>query len=125
MYDKKLFFGKANPLLAMEHLAATCSLSDLRHIFDESLDLYLKRALEQEWWPPQFPLDLHNRLKEVVAEHFAEEIYGAQLDLQSTLLQRCVKLYSKEVMLLVDIPSHVDKIKARVKDGATSKVDTD
>ena len=40
VYDKKLFFGKANPLLALEHLSATRSLTDLRSLFHETLKKY-------------------------------------------------------------------------------------
>ena len=58
-YDKKLFFGKASPLLALEHLAATRTLSELREIFFGVLSQYKTRATSENWWPPKAPLDLH------------------------------------------------------------------
>ena len=38
--NKKLFYGKVEPLLALEHMAATRSLEELRHIFEETLKTY-------------------------------------------------------------------------------------
>lgn len=40
-------------------------------------------------------------------------MFREQIDLQTSLLLRCTKLFSKEVLLLVDHPTHVDSIKGR------------
>ena len=113
MYDKKLFFGKASPLLSLEHLAATRSLAELREVFNDLLEIYKERARSEMWWPPSAPIDLHMRLKEVGAQDFTEVLYGEQLDLQASLTNTCTKLYNKEVLTLVDFPTHVEAIKKR------------
>ena len=64
MYEKKIFFGKASPLLAMEHLAATRSLKELQDVFYGSIEGYKDKVANSEandelWWPPSAPLDLH------------------------------------------------------------------
>jgi len=107
MYDKKLYFGKASPLLEIEHLAATRSLSELKDLFDSTLDSYQKKASDEYWWPPSAPIDLHFRLKERAAEDHPDELYKENLDLQTSLLLTCTKLYSKDVLSLVDYPTHV------------------
>lgn len=77
------------------------------------------------FWPPEKPLDLHQRLKETGARDFAEELYSEQLDLQTSLTLTCAKLYNKEVLTLVDFPEHVEKIKARAMDKTRPAPDMD
>ena len=118
MYEKKIFFGKASPLLAMEHLAATRSLKELQDVFYGSIEGYKDKVANSEandelWWPPSAPLDLHQRLKESAAREFTEELYKEHLDFQTSLLCTCTKLYSKNVLMLLDFPSHVDVVKER------------
>jgi len=59
----------------MEHLAATRSLAELKELFEGTLNVYQKKALEEEWWPPSAPIDLHMRLKEAGAREFENELY--------------------------------------------------
>ena len=113
MFDKQLFFGQASPLLMMEHLAATKSLAELKEIFEGVLNAYKKKALEEQWWPPSAPIDLHLRLKEAGARDFENELYQEQIEFQTSILLRCTKVFNKEVLLLVDHPTHVDSIKAK------------
>ena len=108
MYDKKIFFGKVNPLLAIEHLAATRSLSDLQEVFEGTIDAYLKSANEEMFWPPAAPIDLHQRLRETAADKFSDVLYSEQKEMQASLLLMSQKLYQKGVLLLVDHPSEVD-----------------
>lgn len=80
MMNKKLFFGKPCPLLAIERLAANLELEQLRHMLHESLNEYKERAEERRWYPATAPIDVHNRLKEVASDLFREELYGDQMD---------------------------------------------
>jgi len=48
---KKLFFGMPNPLLIIEHLAATLSLEELQEIFYDTIDDYENGADLEELAP--------------------------------------------------------------------------
>ena len=76
MVNKKLFFGKPSPLLVMESLAANLELEHLKHILHESLDEYRERAAGRHWFPSTAPIDVHNRLREVAADLYKNELYG-------------------------------------------------
>ena len=76
VYEKKLFFGKPCPLVMIEHIAASMELDELKQIFAESLNEYKARAVNRHWNPAYAPIDVHNRLREVAAEKFANELYG-------------------------------------------------
>ena len=76
MYEKKLFFGKPCPLLMIEQMAATMELDQLKQMFAEGLAEYKVRAVNRSWYPSFAPIDVHNRLREVAADVFMNELYG-------------------------------------------------
>ena len=115
MMNRKLFFGKPCPLLAIESLAANLELDQLKHMLHESLDEYSERAEGRHWFPSSAPIDIHNRLREVAADLYKEELYGDQMDYQASILRRCTKLYKKGTALLVDPPCHVDSVKRKAQ----------
>ena len=56
---------------------------------------------------------MHMRLKESAARNFVNELYKEQIEYQTSLLLRCTKLYSDEVILLTEQAEHVDLIKGK------------
>ena len=56
---------------------------------------------------------MHMRLKESAARNFVNELYKEQIEYQTSLLLRCTKLYSDEVILLTEQAEHVDLIKSK------------
>ena len=92
----------------IEQIAASLELDQLRQIFEDSLKEYKERAVNEQWNPSDAPIDVHNRLREVAAEVFSQELYGDQMEYQASILRRCTKLYNKGVGLIVDLPYHVD-----------------
>jgi hypothetical protein len=71
-----VFFGKPDPLLELQHLAATLSIDELRHIFDSLINHYETCASAEGWQPPLFPIDMHHILKHLGAQHYSNELYG-------------------------------------------------
>ncbi len=70
IYDRKLFFGKPDPLLELEQLSGTLSLQELRDIFNGLIECYKQVAEAEGWFPPMMPIDLHTTLKELGTKHF-------------------------------------------------------
>lgn len=122
-YDRNLFFGKVDPLLAMEHIAATRSLEDLRMQFDKALDEFRLRANEEDWNAVYTEEDLGKRLKEIAAEIFEEGIYREQVEFSGSITRRCAKIFNKGVTTLVDPPTMTQAVATQALNKEVREID--
>jgi hypothetical protein len=58
-HNKKLFFGRPNPLLLIEDLAYRLSLDTLKDMFAETLQIYNDLGRDMKIAPAVHPIDIH------------------------------------------------------------------
>jgi hypothetical protein len=62
-HNKKLFFGKPNPLILIEDLAYRLTLQELQDIFDDCLQTYHQMSEEIKVVPAEHPIDIHYNIR--------------------------------------------------------------
>jgi hypothetical protein len=60
--NKKLFFGKPNPLLLIEDLAYRLTLKELEDIMGDAIQTYYDEGLKNNSIPAEHPIDIHFNL---------------------------------------------------------------
>ncbi len=99
--NKKLFFGKPNPLLMIEDLAHRLSLKELEDIMGDVMQTYYDEGLDKNAPPAEHPIDIHHNLVQIAMKNYTDKLYGNQLIYSASMLRKCAKLY-KETTMTID-----------------------
>lgn len=92
-HNKKLFFGKPNPLIMIEDLAYRLSLQELEDILEETMQIYHETTRDHMSMPAHHPIDIHYGLVQIAMKDHTDTLYGSYLNYSASLLRKCAKLY--------------------------------
>jgi hypothetical protein len=119
--NKKLFFGKPNPLILIEDLAYRLTLKELEDIMGDVMQTYYDEGLEKNAPPAEHPIDIHNNLVQIAMKNYTDKLYGNQITYSASILRKCAKLY-KETTITID--NHlVHALKKQALNPETNEID--
>lgn len=74
--NKKLFFGKPNPLLLIEDLAYRLSLQELEDILGDVMQTYFDEGIKNQTPPAEHPIDIHNNIVQIAMKDYTDKLYS-------------------------------------------------